>query len=256
MDHENDRPFCEGKEQWEAFGRLDADCAAKYFHLRSEKLGTDYRDYQTLDVPIPQCVVRPDVTDPDICMIEVTEQEAETGMITVSLAAADYDSGMLYYDYSYDGGETFSPRFAWKDKAADTILFTMQVPPHIVPQIVVRGYNGYDLFTTSNLVTLPSMDYKTEEEIAAELAEKEALEAAARAEERKRAQEPDTDQKSYVEIHRTPVKETEHVPTVADFLKICLVCALLVVGAALSAALILKSSRRRKKRKRHRRRKQ
>ncbi len=256
MDHENDRPFCEGREQWEAFGRLDADCAAKYFHLRSEKLGTDYRDYQTLDVPIPQGVVRPDATDPDICMIEVTDQEPETGMITVSLAAADYDSGMLYYDYSYDGGETFSPRFAWKDKAADTILFTMQVPPHIVPQIVVRGYNGYDLFTTSNLVTLPSMDYKTEEEIAAELAEKESLEAAARAEEIKRAQEPDTDQKNYVEIHRTPVKETEHVPTVADFLKICLVCALLVVGAALSAALILKSRRRRKKRKRHRRRKQ
>ena len=43
----------------------------------------------------------------------------------------------------------------------------MKVPPHIIPQIVVRGYNGYDLYTESNLVSLPSMDYKTEEEIAA-----------------------------------------------------------------------------------------
>lgn len=255
MDHENDRPFCEGREQWEAFGRLDADCAAKYFHLRSEKLGTDYRNYQTLNVPIPEGVMRPDSTEPDVCMIEVTRQEPETGMITVSLAAADYDSGMLYYDYSYDGGETFSSRLAWTDKAADTITFTMQAPPHIIPQIVVRAYNGYDLYTTSNLVTLPSMDYKTEEEIAAELAEQEALAAAAKAEEAKRVQELDADQKNYVEIHRTPKAETENTPTVSDFLKICLICALLVIGVALSAALVLKNSRRRKRRRRRKRQK-
>lgn len=245
MDHENDRPFCEGKEQWEAFGRLDADCAAKYFHLHSEQLGTDYRDYQTLEVPIPQVVMRPDTTEPDVCMIEVTDQDPETGMITVSLAAADYDSGMLYYDYSYDGGETFSPRFAWTDKAADTITFTMQAPPHIVPQIVARGYNGYDLFSISNLVTLPSMDYKTEEEIAAELAEKEALAAAAQAE--NNTQEPDVEQKNYKEIHRTRKKKADEAPTVGDFLKICLVCALLVFGAALTVSLILQNSRLRKK---------
>lgn len=255
MDHANDRPFCEGREQWEAFGRLDADCAAKYFHLRSEQLGTDYRDYQTLNVPIPEGVMRPDTTKPDVCMIEVTDQDPKTGMITVLLSAADYDSGMLYYDYSYDGGETFSPRFAWTDKAADTITFTLQAPPHIVPQILVRAYNGYDLLTASNLVTLPSMDYKTEEEIAAELAEKEALEAAAKAEEARKLQELDADQKNYVEVRRTPQEKTENTPTVSDFLKICLVCALLVVGAALSAALFLKNRRRHSKRRRRRRRK-
>lgn len=255
MDHENDRPFCEGRDQWEAFGRLDADCAARYFRLRSEKLGTDYRDYQVLDVPIPQGVMRPDTTEPDVCMIEVTDQKADTGMITVSLAAADYDSGMLYYDYSYDGGETFSQRYAWTDKNADTITFTMQAPPHIIPQIVVRGYNGYDLFTASNLVTLPSMDYKTEEEIAAELAEKEALEAAARAEEANRIQELDADQKNYVEVRRKHKEEKEYKPTVGDFLKICLTCALFVVGAALSTALVLKNSKRRRKSVRRRKRK-
>lgn len=255
MDHENDRPFCEGREQWETFGKLDADCAAKYFHLRSEKLGKDYRNYQTLHVPIPEGVVRPDTTEPDVCMIEVTRQVSETGMITVSLAAADYDSGMLYYDYSYDGGETFSTRLAWPDKAADTITFTMQVPPHIIPQIVVRGYNGYDLYTASNLITLPSMDYKTEEEIAAELAEKESLAAAARAKEAKKFQDFDEDQKNYVEIHRTQRKEAKDAPTVSDFLKICLVCALLVIGAAFSAVLLLTNSRRRKRRRKRKRRK-
>lgn len=178
MDHENDRPFCEGREQWEAFGRLDAQSAPKYFHLKSNALGVDYSDYPVMDVPIPAGVMRPDTTEPDICMIEVTDQEMETGNVTVELSAVDYDSGMLYYDYSYDGGNTFSPRIAWGDKTKDTITFTMHVPPHIVPQIVVRSYNGYDLYTESNLVSLPSMDYKTEEEIAAELAEQERIAAA------------------------------------------------------------------------------
>ena len=107
----------------------------------------------------------------------------------------------------------------------------------------------------SNPVTLPSMDYKTEEEIAAELAKKEALEAAARVEEAKKLQELDADQKNYVEIRRKQTEDASYTPTVGDFLKICLVCALIVVGAALSAAVFLKSRRMRKRHKKRRKRK-
>ena len=250
MDHANDRPFCEEKSQWEAFGRLDATSAAKYFHLKSDALGVDYSDYQTLQVPVPEGVMRPDTTEPDVCMIEVTDQEMETGLITVELSAADYDSGMLYYDYSYDGGETFSPRLAWGDKTQDTITFTMQAPPHIIPQIVVRGYNGYDLFTQSNLVSLPSMDYKTEEEIAAELAQKEAAEAAARAEAdaaRAGAEKKAAEKKTTIEVRRTPKQEEKKDPSLRYFLTVCLVCALTVIGMALSMALIIKSRKRRRR---------
>lgn len=250
MDHENDRPFCEGREQWEAFGRLDADSAARYFGLQSEVLGRDYRNFQPLEVPVPQSVVRPDSTEPDICMIEVTDQKMETGEVTVELSAADYDSGMLYYDYSYDGGETFSPLLAWGDKTKDTIHFTMQVPPHIIPQIVVRAYNGYDLYTESNLVSLPSMDYKTEEEIAAEKAEQERLAAAAEAKEEAEAKSQASRTKTYVDVSRDPENEEGQMPTVSYFLTVCLVCALLVTGMALSMVLILKSRRRRRKRRR------
>lgn len=256
MDHENDRPFCEGREQWEAFGRLDAASAAKYFKLRSESLGVDYSDYPVMDVPVPAGVMRPDKTEPDICMIEVTDQEMETGNVTVELSAVDYDSGMLYYDYSYDGGQTFSPLLAWGDKAQDTITFTMNVPPHIVPQIMVRGYNGYDLYTESNLVSLPSMDYKTEEEIAAEIAEQEKIEAAAKAraeeEAKQNAVSAENEVKRYTEVPEK--EETEKPPTISYFLTVCLVCALLVIGLALSMALILKSGKRRKRRRRRRRR--
>lgn len=255
MDHENDRPFCEGREQWEAFGRLDAESAAKYFRLKSEILGVDYSDYPVLDVPVPAGVMRPDTTEPDICMIEVTDQEMETGNVTVELSAVDYDSGMLYYDYSYDGGNTFFPRLAWGDKTRDTITFTMHVPPHIVPQIVVRAYNGYDLFTESNLVSLPSMDYKTEEEIAAELAEQERIAAAAKAQAEEQARQNAVSVENQEKRQpKTPEKVAEKEPTIRYFLTVCLVCALLVVGLALSMALILKKGKRRKRRRRRRRR--
>ena len=263
MDHENDRPFCEGREQWEALGRLDATSVAKYFHLKSDVLGVDYSDYQTLDVPIPAGVMRPDTTEPDVCMIEVTDQKMETGEVTVALSATDYDSGMLYYDYSYDGGATFAPRLAWEDKSQDTITFTIQVPPHVIPQIVARAYNGYDLCTESNLVSLPSMDYKTEEEIAAELAEKEQAEAAAKAAEEAEAAEAERKReaakKSGVEVRRTPEKEAEKKePSVNYFLTVSLVCTLSVVAMTLIAVLLIKSKksrRHRRKRRRRRRRK-
>lgn len=254
MDHENDRPFCEGREQWETFGRLDAESAAKYFHLKSDVLGVDYSDYPILDVPVPTGVMRPDSTEPDICMIEVLEQEMETGNITIELSAVDYDSGMLYYDYSYDGGKSFSPLIAWGDKKRDTITFTMNVPPHIVPQIVVRGYNGYDLYTESNLISLPSMDYRTEEEIAAELAEQERIAAAAKAEAEEHAKQNAVSAENQVKRHtQMPEKEEEKPPTISYFLMVCLVCALSVIGLALSMALILKSGKRRKRRRKRRR---
>lgn len=279
MDHENDRPFCEGEEQWETLGRLDADSAARYFRLKSDILGVDYSDYQVPDVPVPENVMRPDTTKPDVCLIEVTDQQMETGEITVELSAADYDSGLLYYDYSFDGGETYSPMMAWEDKARDTITFTMQAPPHIIPQIVVRVYNGYDLFTQSNLVSLPSMDYKTEEEIAAEAAEKEQIAAAAKVQEAAKEEagskvkeetepekqvEKEADREAEEETERgeaagknttdrqkTPAPEEEKEVSVSYFITVSLVCALSVAGMTLSMVLI---TQRRKRRRRGRRR--
>ena len=173
----------------------------------------------------------------------------------MELSAADYDSGMLYYDYSYDGGETFSPLFAWGDQSKDTIEFTMQAPPHIIPQIVVRGYNGCGLFTESNLVSLPSMDFKTQEEIAAELEERERLESAAEAEAEREAmslpRETEKEAGTNADTERAPAEE-EKEPSIRYFLSVCLVCALLVIGMALSMAMILNSQKRRRRRRRRR----
>lgn len=248
LDQENDKPFYDHNEKLKTFGRLDATAVAKYFGLRSEELGVDYSDYVNVSVPVPSQVVAPDRTEPDICMIEVVEQNVGNGEVTVEVSAADYDSGMLYYTYSYDNGETFSDLQRWPDKSVDTFRFTMQVPPHIVPQIVVNGYNGYDLYTTSNMISLPSMDYKTEEEIAAEMAEKEALESASRDVADEEVHGVNTSQKTRdVNIREIDTDEDRPV-SFTYFLAVCVVCALLVLSMVLSMILILRG------RKRHRRR--
>ena len=235
LDQENDKPFYDHNEKLKDFGRLDATAVAKYFNLKSEELGVDYSNYENVEIPVPSYVVEPDRTEPDMCMIEVLDQNMENGEVTVEVSAADYDSGMLYYTYSYDNGKNFSELQRWPDRSADIFTFTMQVPPHIVPRIVVNGYNGYDLYTTSNMISLPSMDYKTAEEIAAELAEKEALESA--------SNDVMTGEAQDDSIRKADSYENTIV-SLTYFLTICGVCALLVLGMVISMILILHGRKR------------
>lgn len=248
LDQENDQPFYDHNEKLQDFGKLDATAVAKYFQLRSEILGVDYSSYQNVHVDVPSHVVVPDRTEPDICMIEVTDQNMENGEVTVQVSAADYDSGMLYYTYSYDNGEHFSKLQRWPDRTRDTFQFTMRVPPHIVPQIVVNGYNGYDLYTTSNMISLPSMDYETEEEIAANRAMSRTLESMSKAVSSvKRKTEPVT-----ISVTRREPEEVGQPVSFRDFMTVCIVCALLVLGMTLSMILILRSRKRRRRRRRRR----
>lgn len=233
LDQENDQPFYDHNEKLLTFGKLDATAVARYFQLSSEELGVDYSNYQNVYVNVPSTVVSPDRTEPDICMIEVVDQNMQNGEVRVQVSAADYDSGMLYYTYSYDNGQTFSQLQRWPDKSADTFEFTMQVPPHIVPQIVINGYNGYDLYTASNMISLPSMDYKTEEEIAAELAAQQALESASQ------AVTDEKDQAQVVRTHQVQPQEEKKTVSFTYFLTVCIVCALLVLAMTISMILIL-----------------
>lgn len=246
LDQENDQPFYDHDEKLKEFGRLDATAAARYFQLRSEELGVDYSDYPNVYVDVPSHVMAPDRTEPDVCVIDALDQNMETGEVTVQVSAADYDSGMLYYTYSYDNGETFSPLQRWPDKSKDIFEFTMQVPPRIMPQIMVNAYNGYDLYTTSNMVSLPSMDYKTEDEIAAELAQKEAMESAS---------EGVTFQKARPQaaLDEKPQETEEGAPlSMKYFLAVCVVCAVLVFAMVISMVLILRGIRRKRRRRRKR----
>ena len=260
LDQENDQPFYDHKEKLEDFGRLDAEAVAKYFGLRSESLNKDFSDYQKIEVPVPTQVKRPDSTEPDICMIDLVSKNESNGEVTISVSAADYDSGMLYYTYSIDGGETFTDLQRWPDKSKDTFEFTITIPSGTVPQIIVNAYNGYDLYTTSNALNLPSMSYGQETEEAenktdtAELSQTEAptenpsdTQTAADA---KTESVTDSVTETVKKVSG-PHSDTEDTPqpvTVGYFLKVCLICAALVFAMALSVIIILRNYKKRRRR--------
>lgn len=160
VDEARDIPYCKTEEEWIAFGKRDARAVAKYFGLSSKNLGVDYSSY-SLNLPkVNEAVTREstrrDETDPDVCMIELLDTNYETGEVLLQVTATDYDSPLLYYDYSYDGGESYCASIAWPgvdllaETFTDTFTLSLQIPSGVQPEIVLRAYNLADLYIESN----------------------------------------------------------------------------------------------------------
>lgn len=162
LDNEKDKPFYGTDQQLRTFGILDATAVAKYFGLKSTELNVDYSDYTKLDIQTPLNIVAPDMTDPDVCILEEIDLNKDTGEISLKITAQDYDSPLLYYNYSYDGGTSWSPLIEWSEDT--TLEFDLTIPSGISPSISVRVYNLFDRFTESGLLIYPPFSYGEDEE--------------------------------------------------------------------------------------------
>lgn len=168
LDHDNDRGFYQdSEEKLKAFGRADAEAAAKYLGLSSTEKGIDYSDYPRLELESKSEAVRPDKTEPDECSIEVVSIDEETGEVTVKMKAADYDSYILYYNYSFDGGNTYSelsgwPRPEWNSSEPE-LTFTVTVPFNKDIELRTNAYNGFDVWKESNIINIPAIPEPQEE---------------------------------------------------------------------------------------------
>jgi len=159
VDEAHDTDYCDDDEKLRAFGRLDAVAVARYFGLKSSALGVDYSGHPLADADADEKVkaTLSDSTEPDVCRIAFSDADYEKGTLALEVTAADYDSTLLYYSYSLDGGETFSVREAWPGSDAltgswqDTFTLRLEIEPGTKPEVVVRAYNLYDLYTESNL---------------------------------------------------------------------------------------------------------
>lgn len=185
VDEGRDTPYCQSEADWKEFGRKDALSVAKYFGLASTSLGVDYST-EANDLPevtlksILPMTVR-DKTAPDVCLLTLQNADYDTGEVTLEVMATDYDCPMMYYDYSTDGGKTYSELLPWPDldimagTYADTFTFSVTFTKGEQPVITVRGYNQADLFTESDSITFaqPFID----QEKAAEEARQESLAA-------------------------------------------------------------------------------
>lgn len=183
LDQEKDQKFYQqGKEQLVAFGRMDATAAAKYFRLKSDILGVDYSDFPVPETAVPADIVRPDKTEPELCRIEVTKTDEDTGEVTIQMEAEDADSYILYFRCSLDGGETYMPLEEWPrpdawNRSAPSCSFTVKVPFDEKIRLLASASNGFDKWTDSNLIEIdPIPDPQRLKEEALQRAQQEAEE--------------------------------------------------------------------------------
>lgn len=235
LDHDNDKPFYGTDEQLKQFGILDATSVAQYFGLKSTRLNVDYSDYEKPSVPVPSGIIVPDATDPDICFIEENSADYSSGTVSIKLSAQDFDSPMLYFDYSYDGGMTWSQLFAWP--GGDTIEFSVTAPSGTAPVIIARAYNLFDRYTESNQLTYPTFSYNTEEP---EIKEPASLEEAAEADSDQVKISFEKKKKAFIMDSDTPF---------LNFLLLCFIVTGILFVIVLITRLALHISRRNKRRK-------
>ena len=182
MDEDRDADYLRshGEEAYRTFGYLDADCVAKYFHLKSSTLGVDYTNYSYPTVPLPTTVMGPDLTPADEVTVEMVEPDTGDGTAKIRITAKDAESKMLYYRLSYDGGTTFGKVWPWnEDKEAlkptdsDSITVDVDLAEKEPRDLVVKVYNRLDRKADSNVLTLPAKAEKKAEET--ELSEEESI---------------------------------------------------------------------------------
>lgn len=161
VDEARDMVFCDTEEAQAELGRADALSVAKYFGLKSSELGVDYSSFSANElakVPENGRVERTliDESVPDVCQVDLKDANQRLGEVTFEVSAADYDGMLLYYDYSIDGGKTYSPRQPWPGcnifdgTYTDTFSITIQFPTGTRPKVIFRAYNQFDFCKKSN----------------------------------------------------------------------------------------------------------
>ncbi len=249
IDHDTDVGFCDSEEDLIAFGVADATSAAKFFGLKSEILGVDYSGGgygPDLEADTPGTLyVQADETDPDICMIEESYVDLERHVVGVTVTGHDYDSPMLYYSYSIDGGTTYTPYLAWPETdvmaeySPDIFTFEVEIPEGISPAIVVRAVNQYDRYTESNVLTGFPVFVNTPEEVPlpTETESPPAL------------PEESQETKEYTGF-KAPEREKEEKETsFLSFLELCLLICIVLFVALLITRLLVAGKRRHKRKK-------
>lgn len=146
-DHAMDRAYLDSPEDWQEMGRLDATALAKYYGLVSTSLGNDYSAYVKNGYRAPETAVSHDTTEPETAVLTWTGTEEDAQLYT--LTGTDAQSRLVYYDYSTDGGKTWSELLPF-DEAGTELRIIGQTPEQ---EICARLYNGYFLFTQTNSVT-------------------------------------------------------------------------------------------------------
>jgi HAMP domain-containing protein len=172
LDHMIDQEFYAlGDFQLEAFGQVNATAVAKYFQLKSDVLGVDYRDYPVPETQAPDEIMRPDLTPPDVSHIELLSLDIDERIAEINLLAEDFDSLILYYGISLDGGLHFDTLKPFP-RGETELTISVNLPPEKDLQVMAAVYNAYDRITLSNVIEINALPAdEIPEEMAGEMEE-------------------------------------------------------------------------------------
>ncbi len=147
-DHLRDYEKVNDPEDWQALGRSDATAVAKYFGLVSSSTGKDYKDYVVNGYFAPEQPLGSDTTPPESVLLvyEGTTQEGDL----YHVSGTDPESEIVYYDYSTDGGKTWSTLFPFDNDKDHAQICISDIPSK--GEVYARVYNGHFLHTRTDSV--------------------------------------------------------------------------------------------------------
>ena len=138
MDEDSDWARMCTTEDLQALGRRDAAGLAAYFGLEK---GKTLSELPVLEESVPPYPVRPDTTPPEEVWYQKEQQR--DGRYLITLHGVERESRVMYYDYSLDGGETYSELKLWG--TGEAIQFYLPLTGE--EELSFRVYNNYELRT-------------------------------------------------------------------------------------------------------------
>ena len=138
MDEDGDWSRMNTAEALRTLGRRDAAGLAAYFGLEKDRA---LSQLPTIEETIPTTTVRPDTSPPE--EVWYKKEQQRDGHWVITLHGVETESRVMYYDYSTDGGVSYSKLFLWG--VEETVEFPMELTGE--EQLIFRVYNNYELRT-------------------------------------------------------------------------------------------------------------
>ncbi len=157
VDEERDSDFVSSEEMFKEFGKRDARAIATFLNLDGSGEIPFELQSLTSEITIPNTYN--DYEEPDICSIAIENADYDTGKLTISVNAVDHSGHIQYYDYSLDGGKTYSIRYPWPGcngltgAYEETFSLDLEIPENTKPRVIVRAYNKFDILKDSNMLS-------------------------------------------------------------------------------------------------------
>ncbi len=163
-DHEMDFEKVNDEADWQLLGRSDATAVAKYFRLKSSSLGRDYSSYIKNGYHAPEEAVGSDLTEPESAVL-IYQGASEAGEL-FQISGWDSGSRIVYYDYSTDGGKSWSDVLPFENGAVTADICISDMQPG--SEVCARVYNGHFLYTQTNSVFYKDQDMAAQENSSAQ----------------------------------------------------------------------------------------